>query len=336
MKKLTLFVFVILIISCSTNKRPNIESTNDLKISFSDINELSMMPRAAYGFGYTSDNNNIYTINGAYFKRPNFITEISRYNIDLDNWELLRTDLRPKRYLSTEYLNGKIYIFNGQLPNKYMNQAVEIYDIAKGNLTYGSKNPNPVMHSGSAVWDNKIYIFGGTVNDEIYSNQLYSYDPDKNEWNRLANMPNKIQLRGQIVDGILYTFGGYNGHISKSIDAYNIDNDSWTHIGEMPIGISANAITKHGKNIWLLGSYDNLKSVAVFNTETKEFTQIQSNMWKRRHAGAEVINDKLYVLGGNEDKFGPATASIQVTNLAEFDKVPVENMVEAAEVQLTN
>jgi len=313
MKRSYLIIVILLIASCAPTKKLIIDE-NQKSITFTNLNEMDF-PR--YGIGYTADSENIYVVDGARFKYPALLPDISKYNIEQDNWDVLTTKLIARRYTSVQKIDNNIYIFNGQNFTRKMDGHLEIFDINTGQLTFGSKVPFPVMHAGSAVWEGKIYVFGGSVDEKFYVNKLYVYDPKLDYWKRLADIPVNIHFKGEIVDGILYCFGGYNGgdESEKGLYTYNIKKDKWRKVGDMPVGVSANGIAKHDKNIWLTGSYDDLSQIAVFNTETYEFSLVESNMEPRRHSGAAVINDKLYVFGGNKTSRGPAIASVQVTDL---------------------
>ena len=56
------------------------------------------------------------------------------------------------------------------------------------------------------------------------------------------DLPIRAQTRGEIVNGVLYTFGGYigNSRSSKEIHSYNIAKDEWKYIGDMPSRLSDN------------------------------------------------------------------------------------------------
>ena len=78
-----------------------------------------------------------------------------------------------------------------------------------------------MTYGGSVVLNEKIYLFGGNyfddnLDDYIYSNRLYVFDPLDESWVRL-DMPVAVNTNGVIVDGILYTFGGYNGSVLSDI-----------------------------------------------------------------------------------------------------------------------
>jgi len=287
------------------------------------FNSLADMNTARLGFGYTTDGNYLYAVCGGTYEPPFYqVNNIEKYDPTTNNWEVFVDGLIPRRYSKAEYLQStnKIYIFGGQTyyetnPSTYTD-TVEVVDVANGNISYLTSNPNPYTSSGSAVWNDKIYIFGGSEHG-VYLNAFYEFDPINNIWNQLPDMPEAKQTEGEVVDGILYVFGGYNGSVqSNRIDAYDIQNNEWLFIGYMPEGISAHHTTVKGQYIWILGDYDILNYVAIFNTETYEFTQLNTNMIGRRHCGTEVIGNNLYVYGGNIASGGPALSSLQYADIS--------------------
>jgi hypothetical protein len=285
---------------------------------------LSDMNTARYGFAYANDGDYLYAICGGTYETPFYrVNNIERYDPIADNWIEFVDGLIPRVYCRAEYIQNtnRIYIFGGRTyyisnPATYTD-TVEVVNVITGNVTYLTSNPIPNEQSGSAVWNNKIYIFGGSQNG-LYSSELYEFDPITNVWVQLPDMQEEKQTEGEVVDGILYVFGGYNGSVSNRIDAYDIQNNEWSFIGYMPVGISAHHTTVSGKYIWLIGGYDNLESVAVFNTETYDFTQLNTNMTGRRHCGTEVIGDNLYVYGGNIATYGPALSSLEYADISDY------------------
>ncbi|GIT32179.1 MAG: hypothetical protein Ct9H300mP2_2580 [Candidatus Neomarinimicrobiota bacterium] len=59
-------------------------------------------------------------------------------------------------------------------------------------------------------------------------------------------MPDSTNTNGIVVNGVLYTFGGYNGSGLDDINAYHISDDFWETVGEMPTDISANSLQLRG------------------------------------------------------------------------------------------
>jgi len=292
---------------------------------------LANMPSPKFGMGYTTDGDYLYAVSGG--PGDDRSRKIERYNIADGSWSELADDLLPRKYCSAEHISSqnKIYLFNGATyTGASWSDTIDVIDLTDGSHTITTSNPYPVHYGGSAVWNDKIYVFGGN-NGDGYSNRLYEYDPVTDTWTRLADMPESKQTNGEIVDGILYVFGGYNDASSTRIDAYNINENSWLPMGTMPTGVSTHATTVSGAYIWLVGDYSDLSFIAVYNTKTNEFKKLTSNMTPRRHAAAEVVGNKLYVYGGYNgievlDKLEAADISDYVTGMDEPNPdVRVEN-----------
>ena len=321
-KTIILLILLFLCLSCSQvqNIQQDLQPTYNLQFS-----DLTPMKTGRFGLGYTTDGKYLYAVYGR-SNDPNYVTKSERYDISNDKWSIFPNNNTTKRYVSAEYINNKIYVFNGNCQDNSINKKVEVIDTQTGEVNYLNENPSPVSYSGTAVWKDKIYVFGGSIHHPgsrrvSYSNQMYLFDPVNDDWTLLGVIPEHKQTRGEIVDGILYVLGGFNGKVSSQIDAYYIADSTWYYLGEMPVEMSANAITKHGDFIWLVGDYNDLNLLAVFNTKTLEFVLIKSNMLGRRHAGAEIVGNKLYVYGGNRSSKGNILANIQVADISEIERL---------------
>ncbi len=292
------------------------------------FSSLADMNNARFGAGYTCDGNYIYSVSGSISQSPWLSTSIERYNLLSGTWTEFTNGLIPRTWCSAEYVSSqnKIYIFNGETyTSTTYTDTIEIVDAGTGTISYSASNPYPVEYGGSAAWNDKIYVFGGS-NSDGYSNRLYEFDPQSDTWTRLTDMEEAKQTSGRIIDGVLYVFGGYNGSTSKRIDAYDIQNSTWTSLGTLPVGISTHATAISGNYIWLVGSYNNLTFLAVYNTETNKFTQLSSNMIGRRHAGASVAGNNLYIFGGNQaSSSSSALNSLQYTEISYY---VIENAID--------
>lgn len=343
------FLFVFIIISCSTKPAAIPDSVSKYKLKFSKISKLARIPKGVYGMSYATGGKYIYVINGIASNSPirpvsykgarlnvinralpECINDIYIYNTGTDKWTIYTDRVSDKSIGNAEYMDGNIFIFNGryQIKDGYSvhvgaNKKVEIFDTKTTKTSYLENIPKPAWGAGSSTWGNKIYVFGGSLSEFVYSNYLFKYDPIKDDWERLADMPIRTQTSGEIVNGILYTFGGYRGssRTSKAIYYYSTAKDEWKYFGDMPNRLSANAIAKHGDFIWLIGDYTNLSRVSVFNTKTGEFIKIRTNLLGRRYAGAEIVGNKLYVFGGARDTQDSYLSSIQVADISEIESL---------------
>ncbi len=315
-----LFVFLNYATSQSPNQYPD-------KLVFES---LSDMDDSRVGMGHCTDGNYIYL-------GPGYGYRIQHDNILLfdpanDSWMVLASGLLPTHFNSVELIGQRLYIFdgvhgtleNGELAYE-MNYSIEIYDLNEGKLIMGPGNPFPSRYAGSATWEKNLYKFGGSssyneaTGKGTYTNQLIVYETDTKRWFMLAPMPEAKETEGVVIDGVLYTIGGFNGQASDRIDAYDILTDTWEQVGALPTPVSAHSLAVHGNNIWVVGNADDPSFLGYFDTQSNIFKKIDSNLKGRKHGGAVVLKDKLYVFGGKgkSDELDAFHKSIQVANLKE-------------------
>lgn len=240
---------------------------------------------------------NIYVSNG-YQESGGNANFIEKYNITDNKWSVLNATLSPKKFANSETYDNKIFIFNG-----WGNSHLEIVDLATHKVTKGAVNRSYTGNAGSAIHNGKIYVFGGSglngAATTVFSNRFQYYDIASNTWHPLPDMPTAREAKGKIVNDKLYVIGGFNGTSSRLINVYDINTNRWTDQFTMPAGISGHSLAVSGNKIFIAGGYNNQTFLAYFDTATNKFHQLSSNMIPRRHAAAEVYNDKLYIIGGS-------------------------------------
>ena len=259
---------------------------------------------------------NIYVSNGYQDKGGN-ANYIEKYNITDNKWSVLNPSLLSKKFANSETYNNKIYIFNG-----WGNSHLEIVDLETNKVTKGAVNRSYTGNAGSAIHNGKIYVFGGSglngVATTVFSNRFQYYDIASDTWHPLPNMPTARETKGKIVNDKLYVIGGFNGTSSRLINIYDINTNRWTDQITMPAGISGHSLAVSGDKIFIAGGYNNQTFLAYFDTTTNKFHQLSSNMIPRRHAVAEVYNNKLYIIGGSTTSVTKsAIKSIQVADISE-------------------
>lgn len=261
-------------------------------------------------------NDNIYVSNG-YQQKASDAKYVEKYDIANNSWSVLNTTLLPKKFADSETYENKIYIFNG-----WGNSHLEILDLATNTVTKGAVNHSYTGNAGSAIHNGRIYVFGGSglngAATTVFSNKFQYYDIASNTWNPLPNMPTAREARGKIVNDKLYVIGGFNGTPSRLINVYDLKTNLWSDKYIMPVGISGHALAVSGAKIFIVGGFNNQTFLAYFDTVTNKLHQLSSNMIPRRHAAAEVHNNKLYVIGGSTTSVtSSAIKSIQVADISE-------------------
>ncbi|WP_123868013.1 Kelch repeat-containing protein [Chryseobacterium lactis] len=259
---------------------------------------------------------NIYVSNGYQDKGGN-ANYIEKYNITDNKWSILNATLLTKKFANSETYDNKIYIFNG-----WGNSHLEIVDLATNTITKGAVNHSYTGNAGSAIHKGKIYVFGGTgLNGAAttkFSNRFQYYDIASNTWHPLPDMPTARETKGKIVNDKLYVIGGFNGTPSRLINVYDLNTNLWIKQYTMPAGISGHSLAVSDNKIFIAGGVNNQAFLAYFDTTTNKFHQLSSNMIPRRHATAEVYNNKLYIIGGSTTSVtSSAIKSIQVADISE-------------------
>ncbi len=259
---------------------------------------------------------NIYVSNG-YQQSGGSANFIEKYNITDNKWSVLNVTLSPKKFANSETYDHKIYIFNG-----WGNSHLEIVDLETQKVTKGAVNRSYTGNAGSALHNGKIYVFGGSglnnASTTTFSNRFQYYDIASNTWHPLPDMPTAREAKGKIVNDKLYVIGGFNGTSSRLINVYDLNTNRWTDQYTMPAGISGHSLAVSGSKIFMAGGYNNQNFLAYFDTTTNKFHQLSSNMIPRRHAAAEVYNNKLYIIGGSTtSSTKSAIKSTQVADITE-------------------
>ena len=98
------------------------------------------------------------------------------------------------------------------------------------------------------------------------------------------------------------TIGGYLGRdqVSVRVDVYDPQSDTWSLHDSLPYAISGNAFCTYENYIYAIGDYHFLDFLVKYDVINKKFTAYKSNLIKRRHAGATIIDETLYIFGGNQ------------------------------------
>jgi N-acetylneuraminic acid mutarotase len=178
---------------------------------------------------------------------------------------------------------SNIAILGGIIPNNDTQSIpvettalMQYYDIEHNTWTTRASLPKPLNHLNAVVIDEKIYVLGGLAEESSHGRawradaSSWVYTPLTNTWNSLPDVP-LDQLRG-----------------SAAVSVY--DKKIYLAGGMSDLELSGN-FTQATVSI-----------VSIFDTETRKWLEVPQaarNMPEGRdHAGAAVLNGKMYVLGG--------------------------------------
>lgn len=139
-----------------------------------------------------------------------------------------------------------------------------------------------------------LFYCGGRVQSSC-TKECYEIDLVKNCFKSLRPMSEERCLPGIIkLAGFIYVFGGYQGKISlKSAEKYNIIDNTWTDIGEMPCPRSGFTLSANENQIFLVG--DN-KEIQFYDINTQEFGTLPLKLHiSFSHSTAFVYNKRVLV-----------------------------------------
>lgn len=269
-----------------------------------------------YGMSYATDQKRIYVFGGG-TKFNQYTNTIRIYDCVLNEWLDLSVvhDLKPTRYGRGVYLPefNSIAFLGGVTPiNTAIMMVDKITNYNLDNFSISSLGTSPLQSKlmGTDYWAGNIYMFGGSVSAEMsfngftvlkFSNELYSYSPENGVVELLPNHPEAKEMNGGIIDGKLYTFGGYDNTANKNIHVYDINTKNWSFVGAFDKPLSAYALVKYGQYFLLIGDYSDAKQMIIFDTKNNTWESYEIN-FGGRYMGAVVIKNTLHVFGGLEWK----------------------------------
>jgi N-acetylneuraminic acid mutarotase len=177
-------------------------------------------------------------------------------------------------------------------------------------------------HATVAV-SNKIYIIGGIApNDDTptidpTTTLVQSYSIPENTWSLEAPLPKALNhANTAVVNGKIYVLGGLavgpgqwpNWLAAGDCFVYTPSSKTWKALGNMPNGTErgAAAVGVSGETIYVAGGLSRLgisgqttlNTTSAYNTKTGIWTSLAPLPEERDHAGAALIRDTFYVVGG--------------------------------------
>ena len=168
----------------------------------------------------------------------------------------------------------------------------------------------------SCELDEKIYILGGmksfTLSGEIPVKTVWMYDPVLDTCIAKAGMDTMRTLFPSCAyDGKIYVIGGARRLFSgttllRSIDVYNPEQDSWTHLTDMPVARFTHEASIIDDKLYIIGGADAawqpIGRVDIYDLVTGSWMTGADMPTPRGELCAEILNDKIYTIGGHRGK----------------------------------
>lgn len=186
-----------------------------------------------------------------------------------------------RQYMGVVTINNKIYIIGGsQFKSLTSDHYGHVMRYGDGqSMRYSEDTVNPYIH----------YLF-------LSSMEIYNIN--SNTWEEGPPMPTARQCNAVLYNNKIYIIGGFNGRPLDNFEVFDIEKNKWEISEDAPVSMSAHSCIENNGSIYIFGDYDKQKRVLVYNTESKKWTNIDSNYEGSRHQSAVCINNAIYIFSG--------------------------------------
>ncbi len=188
------------------------------------------------------------------------------------SWASLAPIPTARYSLGVAVAEGKVYAIGGYNFTGHYLGTNEMYDPATDTWTTKAPMPTPRRYFGIAVYENKIYCIGGKIGYDpeglggIYTEVNEVYDPATDTWEKKASIPTpRYGMCANVVNGKVYVMGG-GLHADYPPHTCSTLND-------------------------------------VYDPETDSWTEKTPLPISVLHAASAVVDDRIYVLGGQAGLF---------------------------------
>lgn len=175
-------------------------------------------------------------------------------------------------------------------------------DVALPNLPGGGR-----YRAAGAVVGNRLYVMGGGDGSNPVLGRLECLDGATGQWNTsLASMPVALRnVQAAAIGNVIYVPGGYTGsQLSQTLQAYNVDTNTWQSLALPPAGLSSTVAACRGKLYCFggdrTGSSSTTATVWCYDPGANAWNTSLAPMPQPMGYGCAVaVNRFCYVVGGN-------------------------------------
>jgi N-acetylneuraminic acid mutarotase len=256
-------------------------------------------------------------------------------------WDLAVAMPEPRQEGSPAALGSMIYLIGGYGPEGIASTLVQVYDTDGKKWKQAAPMPEGLHHIGVRAVEGKIYVVGGFTKgfrDRGPVDSLWQYDPATDRWERRASLPTpRGALAVAVLDGKIYAIGGERfsaGSKEKyepvaDVAVYDPKTDKWEVLPPMRQRrdhLYAGAI---GGRVYAVGGRERpsltLQTVEEYNPATRTWTERAAMPTGRSGGAGAVMNNRLYVFGGEGNEENP---------LGTFNQVEVYDPIQNAWTKL--
>ncbi len=237
---------------------------------------------------------------------PNYETyrdELNIYDIKTNSWIKEEIKFRKRAYHNINYFNNNIYVFGGKRlsinrKKEYLDDTIEIYNLKNDSIVIDQTNPHQAVNFASFSYNDNLIIMGGSTKmnkkgEKVYTDKSHIYNLESGYWYELKNMTMPKEVKGVLIENIIYLVGGFSGKPLTEIETYNITTGAWKNEGQLFNGIENPALTYSDNIIYILENY----KISTYNIATKTLNKYDINL-KLEASRMHFYKNKLYIIGG--------------------------------------
>ncbi len=218
----------------------------------------------------------------------------------------------------SEYSDLRIYAMGGCGEDVIL-ATVEQYTPSEDKWETMQRMPLPRDRLSCAVLDNRLYAIGGIG----MKGSTDIFDLASRTWNRMCAPMRSPRFchACATLGGYIYAIGGEArrpGHLSKSVERYDVRTNCWEPRASMVTGRSDFACAVLGEHIYATGgspnwSDESMASVERYHPVRDCWKPVRDMPVARQNHGAAALEDHLYVIGGS------ITNTIHTATVDRFD-----------------
>ncbi|ATO48824.1 kelch repeat-containing protein [Brevibacillus laterosporus] len=258
--------------------------------------EKSPMPTGRFGMGSLVYDDKIYvyggTVSGGSISGGNTAI-FEMYDPKTNQWEQLSSSSISRYLVQFVEHQDKFYAIGGV--ESAVTNVVEEYDPFSNQWTNKQPMPTPRCNVGAISIGDYVYTFGGFGINNTLTNVVEVFNTKTNSWDIKNPMPVKTSETIPFkINNSIYVLVYTKPGETPSIYNYDPEQDTWTHIAEMPseVTLPRNVIV-HNEKVF----FPSDKNLFYYDLKSKKLIKYPAAPLNKAINNFEIINNKLYAMG---------------------------------------